>query len=168
MLCIRQKNLLDETVLFSTKIMLKLMDTWLYTVNITLNFFLTRPRIWLNQWIDLPLLGNRYTLLQWPLPYILTYAWLFVEIRDKHVSNDMETILYTAAIWSYLFLGPYFCRMGILYLNYKPVIIRPPGKRHLNGVSLTCQWWSNIECNPSLLWCLSGFSIFWYLPLTSE
>ena len=45
MLCIRQKNLLDETVLFSTKIMLKLMDIRLYTLNITLNFFLTRPRI---------------------------------------------------------------------------------------------------------------------------
>ena len=36
--------------------------------------------------------------------------------------------------------------MGILYLNYKRVIIRPPGKRHLNGVSLTCLWWPNIEC----------------------
>ena len=33
MLCIRQKNLLDETVLFSIKIILKLMDTRLYTVN---------------------------------------------------------------------------------------------------------------------------------------
>ena len=45
MLCICQKNLLDETFLFSTKIKLKLMDTRSYTVNITLNFFLTRPRI---------------------------------------------------------------------------------------------------------------------------
>ena len=44
MLCIRQKNLLNA-VLFSTKIMLKLMDIRLYTLNITLNFFLTRPRI---------------------------------------------------------------------------------------------------------------------------
>ena len=40
-LCICQKYLLNETFLFSTKIKLKLMDTRSYTVNITLNFFLT-------------------------------------------------------------------------------------------------------------------------------
>ena len=50
------------------------------------------------------------------------------------------------SIWSYLFLGPYFCRMGILYLNYKRAIIGPPAKRHLNGLSLTCRCWPNIEC----------------------
>ena len=53
---------------------------------------------------------------------------------------------YTAAIWSYLYLGPYFCRMGILYLNYNRAIIGPPAKSHLNGVSTACPWWSNIEC----------------------
>ena len=52
MLCIHQKNVLDETVLFSTKIMLKLMD------------------------------------------------------------------------------GPYFCRMDILYLNYKRASMGPPAKCH--------------------------------------
>ena len=28
----------------------------------------------------------------------------------------------------------------------KRAIIGPPAKRHLNGVSLACQWWPNIEC----------------------
>ena len=59
--------------------------------------------------------------------------------------------MYTAAICPYLFLGPYFCRTGILYLNYtrysyNPTVIGPPVKCHLNGVSLACRWWPNIEC----------------------
>ena len=38
--------------------------------------------------------------------------------------------------------------------HYKRAIIDPPAKRHLNGVSLACRWWPNIEC-----W-LGGFVIF--------
>ena len=38
--------------------------------------------------------------------------------------------------------------------HYKRATIGPPAKRHLNGVSLACQWWSNIEC-----W-LGSFVIF--------
>ena len=30
--------------------------------------------------------------------------------------------------------------------HYKRAIIGPPAKRHLNGVSLACQWSPNIEC----------------------
>ena len=30
--------------------------------------------------------------------------------------------------------------------HYKQVIIGPPVKHHLNGVSLACRWWPNIEC----------------------
>ena len=38
--------------------------------------------------------------------------------------------------------------------HYKWAIIGPPAKRHLNGVSLVCWWWPNIEC-----W-LGSFVIF--------
>ena len=38
--------------------------------------------------------------------------------------------------------------------HYKRAIIGMLVKRHLNGVSLACWWWLNIEC------CLSGFMIF--------
>ena len=38
--------------------------------------------------------------------------------------------------------------------HWKRASIGPPAKRHLNGVSLTCRWWPNIEC-----W-LGGFVIF--------
>ena len=38
--------------------------------------------------------------------------------------------------------------------HYKRAIIGPPAKRHLNGVSLACWWWSNIE-----FW-LGSFVIF--------
>ena len=38
--------------------------------------------------------------------------------------------------------------------HYKRAIIGPPAKRHLNGVSLACRWWPNIEC-----W-LGSFKIF--------
>ena len=34
----------------------------------------------------------------------------------------------------------------ILKYHYKRAIISPPAKRHLNGVSLACWWWPNIEC----------------------
>ena len=30
--------------------------------------------------------------------------------------------------------------------HYKRAIINPPAKRHLNGISLACRWWSSIEC----------------------
>ena len=30
--------------------------------------------------------------------------------------------------------------------HFKRVIIDPPAKCHLNGVSLACRWWHNIEC----------------------
>ena len=39
-------------------------------------------------------------------------------------------------------------------LHYKRAFISPPAKRHLNGVSLMCRWWPNIEC-----W-LGSFVIF--------
>ena len=54
-----------------------------------------------------------------------------------------------------------FCQRGSIFVNffflswwgeggskyhYKWVIISPPAKRHLNGVSLACRWWPNIEC----------------------
>ena len=35
-------------------------------------------------------------------------------------------------------------RRGLEY-HYKRAIIGPPGKRHLNGVSLAGRWWPNIE-----------------------
>ena len=36
---------------------------------------------------------------------------------------------------------------GILWkYYYKQAIIGPPAKRHLNGFSLACRWWTNIEC----------------------
>ena len=38
--------------------------------------------------------------------------------------------------------------------HYKRTIIGPPVKRHLNGVSLACRWWPNIE-----FW-LGSFVIF--------
>ena len=38
--------------------------------------------------------------------------------------------------------------------HYKRTIIGPPAKRHLNGVSLACQWWPYIECS------LGSFVIF--------
>ena len=44
-------------------------------------------------------------------------------------------------------------RIQIQY-NFMRAIIGPPTKRHLNGVSLACQWWHNIEC-----W-LGSFVIF--------
>ena len=30
--------------------------------------------------------------------------------------------------------------------HFKRATIGPSTKRHLNGVSLACQWWHNIEC----------------------
>ena len=48
---------------------------------------------------------------------------------------------------------------GSIYL-YKRVIIGTPAKRHINGVSLACQCWPNIEC-----W-LGSFVIFrWSEPV---
>ena len=38
--------------------------------------------------------------------------------------------------------------------HYERAIIAPPAKRHLNGVSLACQWWPNVDC-----W-LGSFVIF--------
>ena len=57
--------------------------------------------------------------------------------------------------------------------HYKRAIIDPRAKRHLNGVSLACRWWPNIECwlgsyvifrgsrpvllrNPIFLWIFRG------------
>ena len=39
--------------------------------------------------------------------------------------------------------------------HYKRAIIGPPAKCHLNGVSLVCWWWPNIEC-----WLYGSFVIF--------
>ena len=35
---------------------------------------------------------------------------------------------------------------GCSKCHYKRAIIGPPAKRHLNGISLVCGWWPNIEC----------------------
>ena len=43
----------------------------------------------------------------------------------------------------------YFCwwgeERGSKY-HYKRAIISQPAKRHLNGISLACRWWPNMEC----------------------
>ena len=38
--------------------------------------------------------------------------------------------------------------------HYKRAIIGPPAKHHLNGATLACWWWPNIEC------LLGSFEIF--------
>ena len=49
--------------------------------------------------------------------YILTYAWLFAETGVIMWAIYKGTIIYTAAICSDLFSGPYFCRMCIFNIG---------------------------------------------------
>ena len=67
---------------------------------------------------------------------------------DSGMMNDQIKRLFLARADSFFFCCCFFswwwykgskCR-------FKLAIIRPPAKRHLNGVSLACRWWPNIEC----------------------
>ena len=66
---------------------------------------------------------------------------------------DPEKIISYYPTSTFLVVYEWFEDLNLKYC-YKRAIIGPPAKRHLNGVSLACCWWPNIECR------LGSFVIF--------
>ena len=81
---------------------------------------------------------------------------------SKHISCvDPQSFVRGGPTWTTCFFVRFFFWGGGGWggwsgkrYHFKRAIIGPPAKCHLNGVSLACQWWPNIEC-----W-LGSFVIF--------
>ena len=86
-----------------------------------------------------------------------TRGWAFIYT----LSVFTYAIHVSVTIWCAVMRGSRkFCQRGSNFDNvflswwgergskyhHKQTIIGPPAKRHLNGVSLACPWWPNIEC----------------------
>ena len=70
--------------------------------------------------------------------------------RGSNFNNVFFVVLFCCCI--------FFCRWGDRWSKYyyKLATICPSAKRHLNGASLVCEWWPNMDADWEALWFFRG------------
>ena len=119
-----------------------------------------------NRWIDRRMDGRTHTVIivqtQGPCNQLFVWGWdskiviLYGDLwdgfvyptltlmTDSYMHVRIQKVLSEGdQLWQHFF--NWWGEGGSKY-HYKRAIIGPPAKRHLNGVSLACRWWPNIEC----------------------